>query len=427
MGWMDKVASDGANIVITTGDEKNYDCLFKRPSITHDFKATALEFVYEEGAKVIRAPRGLRAYPIEIYFQGDDHLDVSAAFIESANNLNSWVLTHPYYDEDVINCHPTTLEQDNSIDGLTKFTGILWESTDYTNGRFAVNPLTGAIELHDNGFLVLENAATGMVADAGEAASIANNIQRSSSILKKGVSTDFDLGKMNEAIAKVDATINRIGTDPVLFMNNVANVLRAPSRFYNTMKKRIEIIKESFTDLQNAVKGIPGLAERVYFELGAAMMVLASSEVLLSPMGDIAKEQNITDPVTEEFVDPKPELTTRAGILEQATTLNALLEDYITTLESLQSEQDNRLDSYYPDPYTIQATIDAVDSTISNLFTIAAGARQERTYTLPEDMIIIELTHMLRVEDVEDFIKSNNITMDEHVVIKKGRKVTYYV
>jgi hypothetical protein len=66
------------------------------------------------------------------------------------------------------------------------------------------------------------------------------------------------------------------------------------------------------------------------------------------------------------------------------------------------------------------------------LYRIAFEAKQEREYILDEDSNIILLTHKFYEMDSEDrninnFIETNNIGLNEILNIQKGRKIVYYV
>jgi hypothetical protein len=69
---------------------------------------------------------------------------------------------------------------------------------------------------------------------------------------------------------------------------------------------------------------------------------------------------------------------------------------------------------------------------ISNLYSIAFAAKQEREYVLDKDSNPILLTHKfygLDKNDVnlEKFISTNDIGLTEILNIRKGRKIVYYV
>jgi len=70
--------------------------------------------------------------------------------------------------------------------------------------------------------------------------------------------------------------------------------------------------------------------------------------------------------------------------------------------------------------------------TLSNLFAIALNAKQERSIVLEEDNNLVNLTHRFygldaADENIDEFILNNNIGISEHLLIKKGRILRYYV
>ena len=424
MSWIDRV--NEGNIVITTGGGETFDCLFKRPSIQHDFKAVALEYYNTTGAKVVRPKRGMRIYSVELYFQGDNHLDEAARFMEAAENKNPWILRHPYYSEEIINCQPTKLTQGNEVDNITVFKGELWETNDLPDIANSVINASTVAKLMEQWMLQLAEEM-GANVDAGSAATIGNVTGKTGLKSKIGAVTDFDLGEINQAVAKTNRYLNTIGTEPALFMRQVATLLRAPSKFYATINKRIDILKESANDLKLAATGVSSIAEKTYYGLAGGMNLLAQGEALITTQESIAEAQAIVDPVTDDFVKPVESLRTRSSILKQAEDLINEHNSYIAKLSELQSEKDNRLDSYFPSPETINVISEGISLVLGNIYTIAANAVQERTYVLPHDMQILVLMNKLSIEDEEAFVENNSIPQDEIIVVKKGRTVTYYV
>jgi len=72
-----------------------------------------------------------------------------------------------------------------------------------------------------------------------------------------------------------------------------------------------------------------------------------------------------------------------------------------------------------------------VNYTISNLFNIAINAKQERSIIVEDDTNLVALAHRfygLAPDDstIEDLMLGNKIGLSELLIIKKGRKISYY-
>jgi hypothetical protein len=110
----------------------------------------------------------------------------------------------------------------------------------------------------------------------------------------------------------------------------------------------------------------------------------------------------------------------------------SVYNSYIENLDSIQTENNGTIDSYIPSFEPLQNLSGLVNFAVSNLFTIAFGARQERTLFLENDSNVIILAHRfygLNVNDstIDDFINTNGIGVNEYYEILKGRKIIYYV
>ena len=96
MSWLEKVEN---KLTITCGDGKEYTPNYLAAQKAVEYNIAEFDFPNIEGTYISRkAPRG-RKFPLELYFQGEDHLDVADAFELSARDPRPWKLSHPYYDE----------------------------------------------------------------------------------------------------------------------------------------------------------------------------------------------------------------------------------------------------------------------------------------------------------------------------------------
>jgi len=113
-------------------------------------------------------------------------------------------------------------------------------------------------------------------------------------------------------------------------------------------------------------------------------------------------------------------------------TLVGQYNAYITNLDTLQSTSGAVLDSYIPDATGIIQLSNLVSYTVSALLQIATNARQERSFILEEDDTLFTLAkrlYGLREDDstITELIDTNKFTMQELLIIPKGRTIKYYV
>jgi len=71
-----------------------------------------------------------------------------------------------------------------------------------------------------------------------------------------------------------------------------------------------------------------------------------------------------------------------------------------------------------------------VNLSLSGLYEIAFNSRQERKVLIDKNENIITLAYKYYGagdELLQTFIQQNNISLDEYLVLKKGREIIYYV
>lgn len=418
MSWKDDVKND---LVIVTGDGNEYRPLHVNHRKREGLSAVPLEYNEIDGADVRRGASSYRIFPLEVYFQGENHIELVKEFEVSSRNRKPWVVYFPLYGN--ITCQPTVLSYDDSSPSVTKVTGDLWETTERVSG-VSIDPKQRTREFINLSSISLSKSISIEDASIANPTTIAATMEGTNKAFLKGAVTNIDLQSINNAIAKSNSYLSNIGSDPILYMNQLAYVFRAPAMFYNTISKRIDIFEASYNDLKNAAKSAVSLFDKLFFEKTGAMVMTGIAETVITTADDIANFQDIE-------ISLKSELVSQRDVLLLIDRVNAIYTDYINEINGLQSSVDNRLDSYFPDPLTIGNIKATINQATGSLFAIAKNSKQERVYTLKEDSDIINIVHKFYGnydnDVIQEFIEVNSITMKEHVLIKKGRTLTYYV
>ena len=422
MSWIDKI--NATVLTVVTGDGKVYKPLYKNQNNNIqeiNMNATVLEFNDIEGALVLRGAVGAIGIPFEFIFQGEDHLDKRDEFIESAKDRNAWALSHPHIGTKTV--QPIRLRYDNSGDNVTSISGELYETIQdlYPENKLSARKAS-EVKLQssiDAGVLASNDLNL-------DASSINTATQVSGDVfntLSGSAVSEFDLSSINEAIGKANSALSTIGTDPARYMTEFANVIRTPARYLDTISNRVAILAKSYEDLKESVQGSPNIGDKFWFEIAAAMNIVAIGEANLTPIEEIAEEQDV--------VLEAQDIVTRRQVITAINDMLALYDDYMDLLGSLQSDNDNSPTSYIPDNNNIIALQQAVSSVIANLLNIATSARQERIYTVKNDIPLVVLVHKLlgTTNDliIQQFAKDNDMSRDEVLVVEAGREVTYYV
>lgn len=430
MGWREEILDDKKTITIRFGSgEKMEGILFKNPSVDHNYNAVAIEYYNIDGAEVQRGKEAQRVIPIELYFQGDDCFKKARDFMDLAKDTRSWIVTHPYFKED-INCQPVNLKEDYSSVNVVVITGVLWESIKITNEQyFDVKDGKAHQDVQDAITKGVESWEAKQPSGS-EAAKMGEAAQKTAANNKKGVFTDIDMAYMNASINKLNASLNTIGSEPIRFMRQAARIFRAPAMFYDTIQTRVNLMKNAFNDLVLSMKGAASITENLFMETAGSFLIMGMGEATLRTKNDIGRIQDVRNPNTNEYIKVEDELQTRGKVLQTAIELNEYYNRYVDELMARQSKKDNKLDSYYPDASAFAAVNKAMSTITANLYSIAAKSKVEYSYVLKEDTPILVLTNKLlgtyNDEDVRRFKEQNNLGMNDIIMVPEGKEVIYY-
>lgn len=410
MSWVTRIQEE---LVIITGDKKEFRPEFLNANIAKEYNVSSFDFIGIPGTLVQRRqPRG-RKYKLEIYFQGDDHLDVARTFEKSADDPRRWTIRHPLYGD--LTVHPTDLLFDNSKMNVSKITGNILETIDDVNPQAIVVPedkiaqdkidldvITADAYVNNNPVpevkdLTLMNDSldqwevfTGAIIDDDEQAeTFRNKISR----------------------AKSDV-INAIG-EPLAAIRSMQEVINFPFQVSQSVQLRLKTLVDEFEALVEGISVLTERADKFLFENNAGSMITAMTVTVSTPL-DANDYGN------------KPKVLDTIDILLNAYNL------YITTLDVIQTDDADELDSYVPDSQSMQLISQLVNFSLSNLFAIALNAKQERSIVLEEDSDLINLAHRFYSldaadENIDELILNNDIGITEHLRVKKGRILRYYV
>ncbi len=408
MAWIDQINSD---IVIQTGDGKQYFPLYMNSTITTDFNIAQFNFPNIKGTLVKRSEPMGRKYSLEIIFQGDDHLDTAESFRKSADDKRYWQVAHPMYG--TIFCHPSSLTFDSTGLNTTRITGEILETIITDAPRVTIEPLAKIlIEVESvNERSVPRWAYTEVwpknVSTATE--STKSTYKKGSSKVKNGVESNEYFNLYNTALAAiVGATVA-----PSNAISAIKSMLMYPSEFSESAQFRINLFVDQINSLLADVSGLSDMVDKMLFENDSTTLVLGMVQSAVTPLNE-TDYGNIEDVL---FV-----------ISQITTTYNSVVE----ALDSIQSENGADTDSYVADYETLTGLESVVNYAVSQLMFIALNAQQERTYICETDTNIISLAHRFYgiTEDqssIDELIRNNNIGLNETLQIRKNRVIKYYV
>ncbi len=407
MTWIERLDSVFS---LTTGDGQVYTPLWKPTSKGLEWNVSEFNFKEQPGTLVKKLQPIGRKFPLEFWFQGDDHLDIANAFEESANDRRPWVINHPYYGSITVQC--PALNVDHTDYGISKFSATVIETITEDSPKVSVSPLDKIIAdkaINDADFL----EAFDEEIDAANATTLAENNEefytegsRLSKLLEQAQGY-FD------AFNAAQSAVNNAAADAKGAMKAAQNLINKPAMFAASVKDRIASVKSSFNDLKDSVTGIVDRVKKKFFESQGGALI--SSMALASALPQDGDYENANDVLS--IIDP---------IIEA-------YNDYVATLDSVQSENGGAPDSYIPDAQALIGLNALITFTVSNLFNIALQSKQERSFILETDSNWVNLAHKVYGMSPEDdsaiqlLIDNNKAGLNEMLQVKKGRRIIYYV
>lgn len=411
MSWIDQV---NKKMEITTGDGKKYNPEWMNPNKSVEYNTKEFNFPGVKGTLVDRRLAKGAKFDLELFFQGDDNLDVARAFEISASDPRHWTIDHPIYG--LINVQPSSLKFDNKSNGTTIVTGTVTETITNTNPSPLLIPEDKIAE--DAEFYNAEVAENFGVNTTPKSSDIAKSKQEDA-VIYSGTSKkieDADDGNayfngFNEA----QAAMTNATTDAAQAMRKTQVYLEAPARFKQSVRSRVNMLTSAFDNLQNSVVGTNKKISKntkLFFEAKAGNVVSA-----------IALATSII--FDEDY-------TNRNEVVEQVEKLLFTFSTYLQILDDLQTGSGGDKNDFIPSAQGIIQLNNLVTFSAANLFKIGLSAKQERFYFVPDDTDLISLAHQLYgLENgdasIDELIKNNGFGMDAYLLIKKGTLVKYYI
>lgn len=404
MSWVEKVKTD---FVIKCGDGKSFKPLWVKAIKAKEYNISEFEFPGLPGTLVSRGePKG-RKYELEIFFQGDDHLDQSEAFEASADDKRPWTITHPFYGSLIV--QPTGLYFDNTSFNVTRISGTVIETITEDYPRTAIDP----IDRIQNQKADLDEIFI-KAFDIKPSATDINLMEKNNSTVYnqgvKGLKLTVDAERYFNAFNNANSAIINATSEPLAAVRQLQAVISAPFLFQESVRNRLNLLLSQFNLLRLTLSGLAKKAEKRIYENNQGVLISAMAAAT----------------VTNYLYQNRKEVFEAIDIIIDSHN------QYLSDLDSIQSRNGGGVDSYFPDPSAIAGLNSLVNYTVSNLFSIALESKQERTYVCEDATDVVNLAHRfygLLPDDstIEELIRNNDIGLNELLEVRKGRKIIYYV
>jgi len=406
MSWITRI--EGV-LTIITGDGKEWTPLWK-PSVRQvEYNVAKFEFPNLAGTLVKRGtPMGM-AYEVVIWFEGENHIETTNSFLESAADKRPFTIIHPLYDRLIV--QPLGFNIDESSHNVSKLTGTVVETIINDKPQILVSPIDKIRADKENldasfvnGFNVTPSAKDVNTLSTNNATLYAKGSKLTK--LQEESEAYFNIFKTANA-AIVNAT-----QEPLTAMRMVQSMINAPALFASSVKSRIDLLTSQFSLLSQSVTGSADYASKKIFEFNGGGLVSAMAFAS-------------TQPLDKDY-------SSRSKVYQVVGQLVNAYNAYKSKLDLLQSYNGGSVGAFIPDADSLISLNLLMNFTVSNLFSIALNSKQERSFYLENDTNLIILAHRLyglKEDDstIDTLIETNNIGLNEMLLLKKGRKIVYYV
>ena len=402
--WIEKIKSD---FIITLGDGKQFKPLWTNAQKEIEFNHAAFDFPNVAGTLVKRTqPKGTK-YKIEIYFEGEDHLDISRKFQISSYDVRPWTINHPMYGS--LKVQPISINFDDTKFNRTKIMISAIETISSVYPTATVVPVNKITV--DSAAAMQTSASTVSLLSPPPASSM---VKQNKDLYSLGIKVVFDkleAQKYFNLFNKAMTAIDKITVLPLQAIQALQAVISAPSLWVQSVQQRMSLMTAQYATLSSSISNLSTLQDKSLFESNAGSILSAMVVTAATPMdGDY---------------------NSKSDVININTTIYNTYNEYIFLINSITYENGGNPSGWIPD-YEFQLQLSKlVNYTVSNLLVIALDAKQEMSLVLEEDSNVIILAHRffgLLDDDstIDQFIANNKIGLSQLMQVKKGTVVIYY-
>lgn len=406
MSWLDQVNND---FILITGDAEEYKPNWMNASRSVEYNVSQYEFPEVSGTLVRRRkPKGTK-YNLEIFFQGDDHLELSEAFRVSAEDSRAWTIIHPFYGAIIV--QPLNLNFDNTNFNVSEIKGTIVETITDNSPKITVDPTDKIVQ---------DKATVDEIMAASFEELPEYPVELEVEMTDK-VSNLYDLGKiaieLNEDAEAYFNLFNNANTaildltnEPLAAIRAVQSLATYPSQFVTSVQNRIDTLVSQFNKFTETIEALTSPQLKTNYEVTAGTVV---TTLMLASISDAVYDS-------------------REDVFSVMEDILSIYDEYLVNLDSLQTTTGGDPDSYTANAGSIIAMDELVNFTVASLFEIALNSKQERSILCESDTNVIILAHRfygLQLDDstIDKIIANNKIGLLELFQIRKGRKIIYYV
>ncbi len=397
MSWKTKIEKNKLKII--TGDGREYFPLWRNAQKNVNYNAKGIDFIDTEGTYVERKKTSGNQFPLNLYFVGDNCLEKSAQFEASARDSRPWTVFHPFYD--VIKVQPLSMTIDNSDFNVSNIQVTVWQTLDAPYPESSANLKSEIIINKENtDDDIADTFGEEVVSPDSNLSSVSQNANDRIALNYKPLATDeTDLANLLDLSRTATGAAGSLIGYPTKYIRETQNLINYPFTVSQDIETKMNVLTETTDDLIDIfIKDDSTDNElNTFSSLSASMLT-----------------QACVSAVDYDYEN-------RASVSRSINSIN----DIYTTIKEKYDEI-----LYKQNPDIALATDKIVNQTLSELYDIIFEAKQEREIILKYDSNIVMLAHKYYGpgdDNLEKFIKRNEIKRSEYLQVRKGRTIKYYV
>ena len=410
MSWITNV---NKGMSIRLGDGNTFFPNWMNANRSVEYNISEFNFQNVTGTLVSRKrPMGTR-YNIEIFFQGDDNLNLSDEFKKSSEDSRAWQVSHPMYGS--LYVQPLSLSFDDRDFNVTRITGQIMETIGAGLVKTSINPVNVIQAKKLDTDIAFARAYEAQIPEglASDIAAMQDNVTFIEQAQVAYATTTENAQAAVNAYYAANAAIDNAFSDTFTAIRKIQDAINLPATFVNTIGSRVQFLLNNSLELYASITGLTTPNLKLLYENNIAAIVSAMCVA------------SVTNPTTADY-------RSRGDVLQLIDYISTAYNNYTANLNTLQTDNGGSPDSYIPDFYSQQQLNTLVKFTVSNLFAIAANSKQQRTYTTETNTNAILMAYQfygLQSDDstITQVMSDNSIGLNEMLQIKKGRKLIYYV
>lgn len=402
MVWEERIKN--ITFSIKTGDGKLYFPLFKQSTESEkEYNTSTFEFIKVYGTLVDRKmPQG-RKFNLVFYFTGADCITDSENFESSCDDPRPWKVNHPYYG--LITGQPMSIKRDDSALNVTEITVPFYETIELDYPFINYSPKDNTRDKHKK---VLDSFGT-IDLPYDETVDIPKNLDRVNHINAemKGLADSDTYSDFQNALNNCLKAIDKTTSNPLEAFRQIQGFLDLPATYERAVLARVGSYFNVYYRLKTSIET---LSDKKNFEaLGGSLIASMGLAMVLPIIGDY-------------FL--------MADVFRMTDKLKEVYNDYLETLDGLQVSIYDVNNAYAPSPESQANLQSLVNYTLANLYALSFETKRERIVVVDKKTNVILLTHRYLGLDIDDqnidiFIKTNGIKLNELFSIEKGREIRY--